>query len=111
MEEKEDTPVSISEIDNFLKRRLGEKESEEIMEYIETEIDKNVKARIEDVQNEIERWRTELKNEFATKEDAADLKTKLVKRVSAVEGTIILWGFVFWITLILGFYIMFKFVQ
>ena len=50
-----------------------------------------------------------MKNDFATKEDAALLEKKLVKRVSAVEGTIILWAFVFWFTLIIAMYVIFKF--
>lgn len=102
--------ISTSEIENFLKRRLGDQEAAEIMEYIEEEIDKNINARVKDVQDEIILWRKELKNEFATKEDADVLQKKLVKRVSAVEGTIILWGFVFWITLILAVYIIAEFV-
>lgn len=115
MEENKQHPeeskhISTAEIENFLQRRLGEKEAAEIMEYIQAEIDKNIDARVKDVQDEIDLWRTELKNEFANKEDAALLQKKLVKRVSAVEGTIILWGFVFWITIILAVYIIFEFV-
>lgn len=102
--------VSTLEIQNFLNRRLGEKEAAEMMEYINAEIEKNVEARTAEVRDEIMLWRNELKNEFATKADAATLQTKLVKRVSAVEGTIILWGFVFWITGILAVYIMLRFV-
>ena len=39
-----ETPANISttEIQNFLTRRLGEKEADEIMEYINTEIDTKV---------------------------------------------------------------------
>ena len=37
--------ISTAEIHNFLVRRLGEKEADEIMEYIESEIDKNIIAR------------------------------------------------------------------
>ncbi|MEO8721421.1 MAG: hypothetical protein ABI297_04060 [Ginsengibacter sp.] len=102
---------STAEIRNFLVRRLGEKEADEIMEYIESEIDKNVLAKGDETRLEIERWRSELKNEFATKEDATILEKKLLKRVSAVEGTIILWAFVFWFTLIIAMYIIFKFMQ
>lgn len=103
--------ISTTEIENFLRRRLGDKEADEVMGYIHQEIDKHVSARVGAVQNEVALWRTHLKDEFATKEDAEELKKKLVKRVSAVEGTIILWGFVFWITLILAFYIINRFVQ
>lgn len=102
---------SSSEIHNFLERRLGEKEADEIMEYIEGEIDKRVLAKGDETRQKIERWRLELKNNFATKEDAVILEKKLVKRVSAVEGTIILWAFVFWFTLIIAMYIIFKFIQ
>ena len=42
-----------------------------------------------------------MKNVFASKDDAANLEKKLVKRVSAAEGTLILWSFVFWFTLLL----------
>jgi hypothetical protein len=103
------TNVSTSEIQNFLVRRLGEKEASEIMEYIHSEIDKQVHARIDQTKNEIVVWRNEMKNDFATKEDAALLEKKLVKRVSAVEGTIILWASVFWFTLIIAMYVIFKF--
>lgn len=106
-------PASLSteEIHNFLIRRLGEKEASEIMEYIQSEIDKQVTEHGEETRLEIERWRNELKDNFATKQDAADLQKKLVKRVSKVEGTIILWAFVFWFTLIIAMYIIFKFIQ
>ena len=103
--------ISTNEIENFLVRRLGEKEGAEIMQYIHSEIDKNVEAKITDSQNEISLWRSQMKEDFATKEDAVTLENKLIKRVSAVEGTVILWGFVFWITLIIAVYIIFKFMQ
>ena len=106
----ENTPdISTSEIKNFLVRRLGEKEGQEIMDYVQSEIDKNVAARVGDAQNESALWRSELKAELATKEEASELQEKLTKRVSAVEGTIILWGFVFWITTIIAIYVIFKF--
>ncbi|HXR84457.1 MAG TPA: hypothetical protein VN722_09125 [Hanamia sp.] len=103
--------LSTEEIHNFLIRRLGEKEAAEIMEYIQTEIDRQVAGQGEETRLEIDRWRNELKDNFATRQDAVDLQTKLVKRVSRVEGTIILWAFVFWFTLILAMYIIFKFIQ
>jgi hypothetical protein len=104
------TNISTSEIRNFLIRRLGDKEASEIMDYINTEIDKEVHARVDESRNEIALWRNEMKNDFATKEDAAVFEKKLVKRVSAVEGTIILWAFVFWFTLIIAMYVIFKFI-
>ena len=103
--------LSTEEIHNFLVRRLGEKEAAEIMEYIRSEIDRQVAGQGEETRLEIDRWRNELKDSFATKQDAADLQKKLVKRVSKVEGTIILWAFVFWFTLIIAMYIIFKFIQ
>ncbi len=103
--------ISTSEIKNFLVRRLGEKEADEIMEYIEDEINKNIAAKGDETKNEIDRWRNEMNDKFATKEDSANLEKKLIKRVSAVEGTIILWSFVFWFTLIIAMYIIFKFIQ
>ncbi len=103
--------LSTEEIHNFLVRRLGEKEAAEIMEYIRSEIDKKIAAHGEEARLEIERWRNELKDNFATRQDAVDLKEKLVRRVSKVEGTIILWAFVFWFTLIIAMYIIFKFIH
>lgn len=96
--------VSTSEIQNFLVRRLGDQEGNEIMNYINTEIDKNVEARVGESKNI-------MKENFATKTDAVSLENKLVKRVSSVEGTLILWGFVFWITLIIAMYVIFRFIQ
>lgn len=102
--------IATGEIEKFLQRRLGDKEAAEVMGYIHTEIEKNVEARVGDLRAEIALWRDQLKNDFSTKEDAAGLRDRLVKRVSSVEGTIILWGFVFWITLIIAFYIITRFV-
>ena len=36
-----------TEIQNFLIRRLGEKEADEIMEYINTEVDKKVSEKVD----------------------------------------------------------------
>lgn len=102
--------VSTAEIENFLTRRLGEQEGAEIITYVHSEIEKKVSERISEVKTETALWRSELKNEFYNKEDAIALEQKLIKRVSAVEGTIILWGFVFWITTLIAFYVIFKFI-
>lgn len=98
-------------METFLTRRLGEKEAHEVMDYINTEVDKQVALKTTESRNEIALWRAEMKNDFPTKEDALNLEKKLIKRVSAVEGTIILWGFVFWFTLIIAMYVIFKFIQ
>jgi hypothetical protein len=105
-----ETPANIpaTEIQNFLTRRLGEKEADEIMEYINAEIDKNVAEKVDASKKEIALWRDDMKNVFGTKEDAAKLEKKLVKRVSAAEGTLILWSFVFWLTLIIAMVVIFK---
>ncbi|MEO6814221.1 MAG: hypothetical protein ABI172_09845 [Ginsengibacter sp.] len=105
------TNISTIEMETFLSRRLGEKESQEVMEYINTEVDKQVALKITESKNETALWRSEMKNDFATKEDAVSLEKKLIKRVSAVEGTLILWGFVFWFTLIIAMYVIFKFIH
>jgi cell division protein FtsX len=105
------TNISTSEINNFLVRRLGDKEAAEIMDDIHSEVNKQVVAKGDETKNEITLWRNELKDSFATKEDAATMETKLMKRVSAVEGTIILWAFVFWFTLIIAVFIIFKFMH
>ncbi|MEP6583164.1 MAG: hypothetical protein ABJA90_02805 [Ginsengibacter sp.] len=100
-----------SEIHNFLIRRLGEKEAVEIMNYIDTEVDKEVASKIDASKKEIALWRDDMKNVFATKDDAAVLEKKLIKRVSAAEGTLILWSFVFWLTLIVAVFCIFKFIK
>ncbi len=108
-----ETPANIShsEIQNFLIRRLGDKEAAEIITYIDTEVDKEVALKVDAAKNEIALWRDDMKNVFATKEDAAVLQKKLVKRVSGAEGTLILWSFVFWLTLIIAVFCIFKFVK
>lgn len=103
--------ISRSEIKNFLVRRLGDKEANEIMVYIDDEVNKETAAKIEASRREISLWRDDMKNVFATKEDAALLDKKLVKRVSAAEGTLILWSFVFWLTLIVAVFCIFKFIK
>ncbi len=105
-----ETPENISTADirNFLERRLGEKEADEIMNYINTEIDKQVAEKVDASRKEITLWRDDMKNVFATKEDATVLQKELIKRVSTAEGTLILWSFVFWITLIIAIVVIFK---
>jgi hypothetical protein len=103
--------VHESEIHNFLTRRLGEKEASEIMDYINKEVENRVAERVDHSKKEIALWRDDMKDIFATREDAAILQTKLVKRVSAAEGTLILWAFVFWITLIVAVFCIFKFID
>ncbi|HEX7457706.1 MAG TPA: hypothetical protein VF301_04650 [Ginsengibacter sp.] len=108
-----DTPVNISnsEINNFLIRRLGEKEAEEVMSYINTEIDKEVAEKVDAFKKEIALWRDDMKNVFATKEDYAKFEKKLTRRVSRAEGTLILWSFVFWLTLIIAIVVIFKLIK
>ena len=103
--------ISNTDVQTFLIRRLGEKEADEIMEYIHTEIDQKVSEKVDESRKEIALWRDDMKNVFASKEDAAKLEKKLVKRVSAAEGTLILWSFVFWLTLIIAMIIIFKFMK
>lgn len=103
--------IQESEIHTFLNRRLGEKEADEVMEYIKREVDRRVSERVDHAKKEISLWREDMKDIFATREDAAILQNKLVKRVSSAEGTLILWQFVFWITLIVAVFCIFKFVE
>jgi hypothetical protein len=107
------TPENLSntEIENFLVRRLGEKEAAEIMSYINTEIDSRVSEKVDASKKEIALWRDDMKNVFASKEDAVKLEKKLVKRISRAEGTLILWNFVFWLTLIIIMFIILKFIK
>ncbi len=100
--------ISSNEIHNFLTRRLGEKEAAEIMDYINKEIDKEVAEKTGASKNEIKLWRDDMSTIFATKEDAAKLEKKLVKRVSKAESTLILWSFVFWLTLIIAIIVIFR---
>lgn len=100
--------ISNNEIRNFLNRRLGEKEADEIMDYINKEVQKEVIEKVQESKNEIKLWRDDMNTVFATKEDAAKLEKKLVKRVSKAEGTLILWSFVFWLTLIIAMIVIFK---
>ncbi|MGH2563058.1 MAG: hypothetical protein ACRDE5_01000 [Ginsengibacter sp.] len=103
--------ISNSEIKNFLVRRLGEKEADEIMSYINTEIDKEVAEKVEASKNEIALWRNDMKNIFATREDYSKFEKKLTRRVSRAEGTLILWSFVFWLTLIIAIIVIFKLIK
>ncbi len=103
--------LSNTEVENFLIRRLGEKEAAEIMEYINTEVNARVSEKIEASKKEVALWRDDMKNIFATKEDVAKIEKKLVKRVSRAEGTLILWSFVFWLTLIIVIFILLKFMK
>ena len=106
-----DTPanISTSEIRNFLTRRLGEKEADEIMDYINTEVKKEVSLQVDTTKKEIIAWREEMRTVFASKEDEKELQQKLVKRVSKAEGTLILWAFVFWITQLIAVLCFLKF--
>ncbi len=100
-----------TDIQNFLIRRLGEKEAAEIMVYINQEIDTKVSEKVDAAKREISLWRDDMKNVFATKEGGAKMEKKLVKRVSRAEGTLILWSFVFWLTLIIAMFIIIKFMK
>ena len=108
-----DTPSEITgtEIRNFLVRRLGEKEAAEVMGYIDTEVQKLVAQKTEGVRAEVVQWRNEMKNVFATKEDGVKLQTRLIRRVSSAEGTLILWTFVFWLTTLVAILCFIKFIK
>ncbi len=101
--------ISNSDIRNFLTRRLGEKESDDLMLYIDSEIQKEVSAQVDASKKEIMAWREEMRTVFATKEDAHELQHKLVKRVSKAEGTLILWALVFWVTQLIAVLCFLKF--
>lgn len=101
--------ISGSEIRNFLTRRLGDKEADEIMTYINTEVNKQVSEKVDLSEKQFSSWKDEMKIVFASKEDAQSLQKKLVGRVSKAEGTLILWAFVFWITLLIAVLCFLKF--
>ena len=106
-----DNPVNIpgSEIKAFLIRRLGEKEADEIMMYVNSEIEKQVDLQVATTKKEIKIWREEMRIVFASKEEAKELQQKLIKRVSKAEGTLILWAFVFWLTQLIAVLCFLKF--
>ena len=108
-----DTPtdVSTAEINNFLIRRLGEKEASEIMTYINTEIDKQVSLKTDVVKKEIIIWRDEMSRVFASKEAYEKMQAKLIRRISGAASTLILWAFVFWITQIAAVYCILRFIK
>lgn len=101
--------LSRSEVNNFLTRRLGEKEAGEMMSYIDSAVQSEVSAKVEDTKKQMLAWKEEMHTVFATKDDAKDLQTKLVKRVSNAESTSILWSFVFWITALIAVLCFLKF--
>ena len=103
--------ISTVEINNFLIRRLGEKEASEIMTYINNEVEKEVSAKTDTIKKEIITWREEMSKVFATKEAYEKMQIKLMKKVSGIESTLILWAFVFWITQIFAVYCIIKFVK
>ena len=103
------TQSNSGDIKNFLTRRLGEKEADEIMVYIDEEVKKEVSEQVDASKKEIVTWREEMNTVFATKEDAKELQTKLVKRVSKSESTLILWTFVFWFTSLIAVLCFLKF--
>ena len=106
-----DTPqdISRSEIKNFLNRSLGEKEADEMMIYLDSEVKKEVSDKMEASTNQINAWREEMRTVFATKEDAKELQQKLIRRISKAESTLILWSFVFWLTLLIAVLCFLKF--
>lgn len=108
-----DKPIDVStvEINNFLVRRLGEKEAAEIMAYINKEVEREVAAKTDAVKKEITTWREEMSKVFAPKEAYEKMQIKLMKKVSGIESTLILWAFVFWLTQILAVYCIIRFVK
>ena len=108
-----DKPIDLSkgEINNFLTRRLGEKEASEIMTYINTEVAKEVSLISDATKNEIITWREEMSKVFATREAYEKMQGKLIKKVSRIESTLILWAFVFWLTQIFAVFCIIKFVK
>ena len=105
------TDISTAEINNFLVRRLGEKEASEIMTYINKEIEKQVSLKTEAVRTEIILWREEMSRVFASREAYEKMQLKLTRRVSGAESTLILWAFVFWITQIAAVYCILRFIK
>ena len=101
--------ISRSDIQNFLTRRLGEKEAAELMIYMDEAVAKEVKNKKEDFNTQMIAWKDQMGTLFSTKEDAKDLQLKLVKQIGKAESTLILWGFVFWLTQMLAVLCFLKF--
>lgn len=72
-------PISYIRLFNLLKNKFGDKEAEEIVSLIKSQVDENFEAR---------------KDTLATKNDIAELKINIAK----TETKLILWAFIFWAT-------------
>ncbi len=108
-----DKPINVSRVDirNSLLKSMGEKEADEIMTYINAEIEKEVSQKVDAGKKEIISWREDMSKIFATKDAYEKMQGKLIRRVSSAESTLILWSFVFWITQIVSVYCILKFIK
>ncbi len=108
-----DKPINVSRADikNSLLKSMGEKEADEVMSYINLEIEKEVAQKVDIGKKEIITWREDMGKMFATRDAYEKMQAKLIRRVSSAESTLILWSFVFWITQIVTVYCILKFLN
>ncbi len=75
----------------ILKAKFGEKEAKEVIEFIDTKVEKKVENRTNFVEKgiskEIDNLKQDIHKTFASKEDLANVKSDMIK-----------WMFIFWIT-------------
>ncbi len=105
------TNVSRADIRDSLLKNMGEKEADEIIVYINAEIEKEVAQKVDAGKKEIMTWKEDMGKIFATREAYEKMQAKLIKRVSSAESTLILWAFVFWVTQIVTVYCILKFIK
>jgi hypothetical protein len=108
-----DKPINVSRADikSSLLKSMGEKEADEVMSYINLEIEKEVAQKVDIGKKEIITWREDMGKMFATRDAYEKMQAKLIRRVSSAESTLILWSFVFWITQIVTVYCILKFLN
>jgi hypothetical protein len=93
-------PLHISDIQlyNLLKKKLGEQEAEQLVNFVKSEVGNLSEKKYEFISKDIGALRDELYKNFATKEDIAKAEPKLI-----------LWAFVFWATQLVSVFTFLKF--
>lgn len=88
--------INISDIQlfNLLKPKLGEKEAEQLVNFVKAEAEAIAKKQYEYTSKDIQSLKDDLHQNFPTKED-------LVREISNSKVDMIKWMFGFWVTLVL----------
>lgn len=103
--------LNISEIQlfNLLKIKLGEKEAEQLMNFVKSEVEHSSETKYEYINKDIKALKEELYRSFATKEDLINLRGGLEVKIAQMESKLILWAFVFWATQLAAIFAFLKF--